>query len=278
MSDRNTPRHATARWDVTAAITHVPYDVQRNFTEHSELVLTPQMRTLAAGMPSALARGAATAVSGPAGCGKTTMLKTVAAVADPAVNTAFADITRGSTDRQVWEEIATAVLGVKIEGTARDMRQATLEHLVTHPTLLIVDEAQFIGRAGLLQLRWLWAHPFPDGFAIVLAGSDLFTHLDADESISSRIHRRMALNHHAAAQMVTHIQNHHRLAAISDPQLLLRVDEKYAKGSWRKWSNFLAELRDQRHEGPITEEAARYALQSISGYDINLAKPQSSRR
>lgn len=272
------PPRTAAAWDVQHAAARVPYDVQRTFTEHSALVLTPQMRMLAAGMPSALARGAATAVSGPAGCGKTTMLKAVTAVADPAVNTAFADITRGSTDRQVWEEIATAVLGVTVEGTARDMRHATLEHLVTHPTLLIVDEAQFIGRAGLLQLRWLWAHPFPNGFAIVLAGSDLFSHLDADESIASRINRRIALDHHTAATMVTHIQNHHRLAAITDRDLLVRINEQYAQGSWRKWSNFLAELRDQQHRGPITEQAAQQALTSITGRHIDLAERQPTRR
>lgn len=83
------------------------------------------------------------------------------------------------------------------------MQNTAREYLAAVPTLLIVDEAQFIQRSALLHLRWLWGQNFPR-FAIVLAGSDLFDLLDIEPSVKGRIDGgRIALRHIAAFEVET---------------------------------------------------------------------------
>ena len=251
-------------WDVAHAHAHLPVDFGRRYLpKGGRLVVTPQMRQLAATMPTALDRGAAIAVSGPVGAGKSTTLAAIAAVAD--VNTAVVNIPHKATEKAQWEEIATTVTGQPATGTARTMQNTVREYLTAVPTLLIVDEAQYIGLPAMLQLRWLWAHPFPR-FAIVLAGSGLDTHLDAEPSVGSRIDIRINLRHHPAARMLTLLQAHHPLAAATDPALLEAIDSAYAKGSWRAWSKFLLFLaNDVGHTGPITRDIAEAAILAITG-------------
>ncbi|QWC83725.1 ATP-binding protein [Nocardioidaceae bacterium] len=254
-------------WRIEDAEGQLPARLQRNLVEGSRLVVTRQMSTLAAGMPSALKRGAAIAVSGPWGSGKSTLLAAVAAVAD--VHTATANIPRGYTDKQLWDEIAAAVIGAPVDGTAAEMRKAAREHLTRQPTLLIVDEAQHISPKALEQLRWLWDHPFPQ-FAIILAGSNLLEHLDAQPAIGTRIDRRILLDYQATDQMVDNIRAHHPGAADTDPDVLAAIDAHYAKGSWRAWSKLLLELRDLNQRGPITIAQAQRAIHAIAGYPVDL--------
>ncbi|WP_344135578.1 ATP-binding protein [Pedococcus bigeumensis] len=256
-------------WEVQHAHLHLPGAfTKRHIATGGQLVVTPQMRDLAQGMPSALERGAAIAVSGPYGAGKTTVLAAVAAVAD--VNTAIVNLPRRATERTQWEEIATAVTGTRPTGTARAMQNHTRDYLTAVPTLLVIDEAQYLGQAALLTLRWLWAHPFPT-FAIVLAGSNLFDHLKAEPSVDTRIDRRISLRHHTTDTMLNLLTAHHPHAAATDPTLLAAIDREYAHGSWRKWSKLLLTLtNDWGITGPITIADASEAILAIDGITPNL--------
>jgi hypothetical protein len=257
-------------WDVAHAATHLPVDfTRRHIATGGQLVITAQMRALAQGMPSALDRGAAIALSGPYGAGKSTVLTAVAAVAD--VNTAIVNLPRRATERTQWEEIATAVTGATPTGTARNMQNLTREYLTAVPTLLVIDEAQYLGQSALLTLRWLWAHPFPR-FAIVLAGSNLFAHLAAEPSVGTRIDRRIELHHHTTPKMLQLLSAHHPSVAATDPTLLRAIDREYARGSWRKWSKLLLALaNDWGTTGPITVADATEAIHGIEGVLPNLA-------
>lgn len=267
--------HAHA-WDANQAPQHLPASfTRRHIATGGQLVVTPQMRELAAGMPSALDRGAAIALSGPYGAGKTTVLTAVAAVAD--VNTAIVNLPRRASERAEWEEIATAVTGTKPTGTARDMMNLTRDYLTAVPTLLIIDEAQYLGRNSLLTLRWLWSHPFPT-FAIVLAGSNLFDLLETEPSVDTRIDRRIRLGHHTPDKMLELLRAHHPNVAATDPNLLASIDREYAHGSWRKWSKLLLTLtNDWQVSGPITHPDAVDAIHQIAGTPPNLQPTPATR-
>ncbi|GAA2735205.1 hypothetical protein GCM10009867_17030 [Pedococcus aerophilus] len=271
-------RHPHA-WNVEHAQEHLPVDfTSRHIPTGGRLVITAQMRQVAAGMPSALDRGAVTAISGPYGSGKSTLLNAVAAVSD--VNTAIATLPRRATERAQWEEIATAVTGARPTGTARALQNITRDYLAAVPTLLVVDEAQFLGDPELLSLRWLWTQPYPR-FAIVFAGTDLFTHLDKVPSVATRIDRRIALHHHTWDKMRQLLAQHHPgTSTHTDPDLLASIDREYAHGSWRAWSKLLLALaNDFGRTGPITRDDARAAIATITGTtpQLTTAAPATSR-
>ena len=260
-------------WDVSHAHEHLPPDyTRRHIATGGHLVVTPQMRTLALGMPASLDRGSAIAVSGPYGSGKSTILTAVTAVAD--VNTAFVDLPSRASERTQWEAIATAVTGSRPGGTASHLQNITRDYLTAVPTLLVIDEAQFLAPAALNTLRWLWSQPFPR-FALVLAGSNLFAHLDKVPSISTRIDRRINLDHHTASTMLNLLQSHHPHIGATDISLLQLIDREYGHGSWRKWSKLLLTLaNDWGHTGPITRDDAIAAILEITGTQPSLgARP-----
>lgn len=251
-------------WNVAHADEHLdPKFRHHHVPAGGHLVVTPQMKLLAGVLPPALDRGAAIAVSGPYGAGKSTTLAALTAVAD--VNTAVVDMPAALTVRQQWEAITTAITGQPATGTARTLQNDAREYLTAVPTLLIVDEAQFIGTGALLQLRWLWGNHFPR-FAIVLAGSNLFAKLDAEPSVGTRIDRRISLRHHTTGRMLELLREHHPQLADTDPHLLTQVDETYAHGSWRAWSLLMLSVaNDLRHNGPLTPTVLAAAIQSVTG-------------
>lgn len=252
-------------WDIDRAHEHLRDGFRnRRLAEGGRLVVTPQMRQLAAGMSAWMRRGAAIAISGPWGAGKTTVLEAVAAVAD--VNTAFVTLPgRAKTEAAQWQHITTAITGAQATGTARQMQSEAREYLTAVPTLLIVDEAQHLSTAALLQLRWLWDLDFPR-FAIVLAGSDLFTRLGDEPSVDTRIDARIPIREHTSGRMIELLRLHHPMAAATDAHLLNQIDQAYAHGSWRAWSKLLLCLAtDNGYTAPIDYEAAATAILSITG-------------
>ncbi|TQJ49274.1 AAA family ATPase [Phycicoccus sp. SLBN-51] len=252
-------------WDIDRAHEHLPDSFRnRRLADGGRLVVTSQMRQLAAGMPKWLRRGAAIAVSGPWGAGKTTVLQAVAAVAD--VNTAFVTLPgRARTEAAQWHYITTAITGTPASGTVRQMQNEAREYLTAVPTLLIVDEAQHLSTAALLQLRWLWDLAFPR-FAIVLAGSDLFARLADEPSVDSRIDARIPIRELTSSRMVELLRLHHPMAAATDEHLLGQIDQAYAHGSWRAWSKLLLCLAtDNGYTAPLDYETAATAILSITG-------------
>ena len=268
-------RHPHA-WNVDHAHNHLPSGfTSRHIATGGQLVVTAQMRHLATGMPTALDRGAVIALSGPFGSGKSTVLTAVTAVAD--VNTAVVNLPRRASERTQWEEIATAVTGARPTGTAHALQNLTREYLTAVPTLLVIDEAQFLGQPALLTLRWLWTQPFPR-FAVVLAGSNLFEHLEAEPSVATRIDRRIELRHHTTDRMLELLAAHHPNIAATDPGLLFTIDREYAHGSWRKWSKLLLTLaNDWGITGPISVADATDAIHSIEGVHPNLDHEPANR-
>jgi type II secretory pathway predicted ATPase ExeA len=260
-------------WDVDHADDHLPTPYRnRHLADGGRLVVTPQMRQLAAGMPRWMNRGAAIALSGPWGAGKTTVLQAVAAVAD--VNTAYVTLPGRVTDAAQWNHITTAITGTPANGTARQMQNEAREYLTAVPTLLVVDEAQHLSTAALLQLRWLWDLNFPR-FAIVLAGSDLFARLKAEPSVDTRIDARIPILEHTRSRMVDLLRQHHPLAAAADPHLLDQIDRAYAHGSWRAWSKLLLFLATDNGltAGRLDHAAATAAITSITGTKPALQSP-----
>ncbi|MDP3890486.1 ATP-binding protein [Nocardioides sp.] len=242
----------------------------KKLTAHGELVITPTMRRLAASMPSFLDENVAVAVSGPVGSGKSTLMHALAAVSD--VNTAIVDIVGNTpSDKAVWGAISRSVIGHN-QGTAEQLRLAVAEHLTVVPTLLLVDEAQFIPRAAMMQLRWLWDQPF-ERFAIVLAGSGLYEVLERDDDVDTRIDERIPLRHLTPDKMRELIVAHHRWARATHPWVLDQIDAIHCHGSWRAWSKVLRKLARVNHEGPITVPVAERALSSVKGHPVTLPTP-----
>ncbi len=240
-------------WNAQHANEHLDPNFRARFMpDGSNLVVTPEMRRLIAATPAALDRGTAAVVSGPYGCGKSTLLQALAAVSD--VNTVLVEIPEavGATRAQ-WEVLTTAITG-SATGTARKLQKDALDYLVVTPTLLIVDEAQFLSLEALRQLRWLWTRNIPR-FAIVLAGSNLNEHLGKDESLSTRINQRILLREHSTELMLKRLCESDPDFAATDPELLRVIDDAYGHGIFRHYAELkLKAAREFNHHGPLTRQ------------------------
>ena len=253
-------------WNITNAAAYLdrgwqPDDLPAN----SELIITPEMMRVAAGMPSALRPGrrAPMAVSGPFGSGKTTLLATLTAVSD--VNCAVVDLTHTRSTKKQWQLIGHAVTGGELAGTASQIQDHTRDYLHLHPTLLIVDEAQNLTSDALLQLRWLFSHRY-NQFAILLAGTHLFDHLDDHPAVGTKITRRTELAHPDTDTIIDLVRRHNPFLAATDRHLLVQVDETYARGSWRMWTHLLKTLGDDwgHKDGAFTADDLNDAILSIT--------------
>ena len=263
-------------WNIELANTALDADWRRDkLPLGGDLLVTDPMRRLAAGMPSALDRHAVIAVSGPWGCGKSTTLAAITAVAD--ANCAVVDLARGgSTPKQHWQIISRAITGRAAEGTAAQLQEHTREYLHTTATLLIVDEAQNLARQTLMQLRWLWSQPYRQ-FAVILAGTDLFPVLAADPAIGTRVNRRIRLEHRDTDHIIDLVQGSHPVAAATDRHLLRQVDDTYCQGSWRLWSDLLfAICNDWRHTtGALSAELLNDAIEQVTATPGRVTAPGS---
>ncbi|MGY1838430.1 MULTISPECIES: AAA family ATPase [unclassified Modestobacter] len=175
----------------------------------------------------------AVAVHGPTGVGKTFSIQLVSArLGVPTVITRLGP--RPGTTKVV-RRIYADVTGHTPPLRAADAERRLEEVLGERPRILVVDEAQKLGRAGIDQLIHLHEHPDAQ-FTLVLIGMGLQVTLDAHEELDGRFGRSVAFQRLRDDALLAWLAAYHPLLARTAPDLLRRTDNRHWKGNLRRWA------------------------------------------
>jgi hypothetical protein len=166
---------------------------------------------------------------------------------------------------KVVRSIYADVTGHTAPGRSADVERL-LEHvLAERPRVLVIDETQKLGRAGIDQLIHLHEHPGAR-FTLVLVGMGLARLLDGHEELDGRFGRSVAFERIRDDELLAWLTAYHPLLARTDPNLLRRVDNRYWKGKLRRWAQF-THAAYTRLEDPavdvITDEVADAAVLAV---------------
>lgn len=184
-------------------------------------------------------------ISGPVGVGKSfaTGRGEEACRTDPSMP---ADI--------VWVELSTSVRGRALlaelypqitgglvpapHASLQQMRLQLAEALSEGHRVLVVDEAQHVGREAMLVLRWLIDQPATKA-ALVLVGTPELWKTLAPE-MRSRASYDIRLDAVADDEIAGVLRAYHPLFSGLDPNVLRFFNRSYARGRIRWWAHFLA--------------------------------------
>jgi hypothetical protein len=254
-------------WNPTAAPRLLPEYARTGLPAGASLVITDELRLLIAFASRAATGGDVVVVSGESGLGKTTMAGAVEAVAT--VRVARAEMQPRVRDKQVWRELALAVLGHVPAGTADQLRLAIKARLMSQPTLLFVDDAHNVGLNCLLQLRWLHAAT-NRGFGLVLVGVNLDEYLNREKQLRTRVTRRILVPQPDFTVLRPQLAQFHPILAGIGPRLLSWVNDVYCRNNWYEWSTYTQAVNSLRVTGRLTPENAATALKMTTGRELDV--------
>ena len=141
------------------------------------------------------------------------------------------------TRRETVATLYELIVGTTPRGNRYAIERALRDALRT-PNVIAVDEAQNLPLECLHQLRQL--HDLPDTrFALIFVGGPgCGANLDSDPMLASRIHRRVEFRELDEATLLEAIPNYHPLYRDVEPAMILRINDEYARGSFRAWARF----------------------------------------
>jgi hypothetical protein len=137
--------------------------------------------------------------------------------------------------------------------------------LAERPRVLVIDEAQKLGRGGIDQLIHLHEHPDAQ-FTLVLVGMGLGRVLGEHEELDGRFGRSVAFERLRDDALLDWLTRYHPLLARTDPAVLRRIDNRYWHGNLRRWAQ-TAHAAHNRVENPdtdgISEELAEELVHAV---------------
>ena len=138
--------------------------------------------------------------------------------------------------------------------------------LAEEPRVVIIDEAQNLSREGLSQLRYLHDRAASQFALLFVGATGCAKVLRAHPELHSRVARWVHFEPLRGAELLEALREFHPLLAHADHRLLTQIDERYAKGVFRRWARLLeiAEpLAAKKHSSTLTTEIAKAALQAM---------------
>lgn len=205
----------------------------------------------------------AISVDGPSGSGKTFATQLACArIGVPAVTTRLGP--RPGTAKTV-RNIFADVTGHTAPGRSADVERL-LEHVLAEkPRVLIIDEAQKLGRSGIDQLIHLHEHPGAQ-FTLVMVGMGLTSVLAAHEELEGRFGRAVSFQRLRDDALLGWLAAYHPLLARTAPELLRSVDNRHWKGNLRRWAQYAhaayVRVADPDHD-PISDEVSQAAVDAV---------------
>jgi type II secretory pathway predicted ATPase ExeA len=173
-----------------------------------------------------------------------------------------------SSMRYLAQRILKEITGIAETGGRFVLTENVLEVLAEEPRILLVREAQRLGGELIEYLRMLHDHP-ATRFALILeGGNNCWKVLRREPMLHSRIYRRVEFVPLTQAQVLRWMPTFHLLFEGAEPELLLFVDEHWARGNLRRWAAFTHTALSicQRHKlERCSEEVARNAFALLTG-------------
>ena len=156
--------------------------------------------------------------------------------------------------------------GIPHEGTQARLEPLLLEALGEHRRVVKIDEAQHLNYPCVEELRHLHDHPDTDFALLLVGGNGCYELIQRYPMLSSRIARWTKFWTLEVGEVVHLLPDFHPLYRQCDPELIELVDERYAEGNLRRWTNFTdaaRRLADQQGSDSLTKPIVEAAFSSL---------------
>lgn len=203
---------------------------------------------------------------GDAGLGKT--FAVASAVAGCGLPSVTVEYPLRATMKAVVQGLLEALTGVPHHGERFALTRDLTRELSGAPRLIVVDEAQRLNHDAVETLRMLHDHP-DTRFALALVGGNgCWEVLSAHPMLRSRIYRRVAFTRLEWKELAVILPAYHPIYRDAGRELLVLVDEAYARGSFRAWAVFTRTAAGLLEPGQaLTEQAVRNSFALLGGND-----------
>lgn len=182
------------------------------------------------------------ALDGENGTGKSTVVGYYAAQAGRLCR--LVTIPDDSTVKEALSYIHVQLTGHQPTGTKMDIRSDLYQLLSSDEYVVLLDEAQNLGVSGFKQVRNLWdvcnrmGRPFP----LVIGGAGVMTTLAKVPDLADRVSVRHTMTRLGTDELIEVAKGLHPRLDVTPEALLFAVDQGYARGSLRRWDDFLTVL------------------------------------
>ena len=163
------------------------------------------------------------------------------------------------TSKDVACGLAEALTGVAQEDTLRRLSALLLKLLSEERRLVVIDEAQFLGKQTIEYLRYLSDFETTRFGLLLVGGHGCWQVLSREPMLRSRVRRRVSFKPLAPQEVCVIMRRYHPLLADVSDELLLYIDEHFARGEFRAWASFAstaAELCAEKGLEALNREVA----------------------
>lgn len=210
------------------------------------------------------------AIYGPSGVGKSfaTGRGAEMCAADPVApaDIVWVELTVSTQGKPLLRDLYPQLVGVEPpdRATARQLEVQLTRALADTHRVVVLDEAHLVRPPALRILRGLHDNPDTD-FALVLVGLDsLMAGLPPE--LETRIQTRMPMSRLADDEIVDVLHSYHDVFHTADPDLLVMLNRTRARGEFRWWAFFLANVTEMMpvlKAKKLTVEIAEMAAEGL---------------
>lgn len=215
---------------------------------------------------SAVRLGTIAAFIGDAGLGKTFAVDH--AVRRSPLPVIWIQVGPKPSPKEVTQMALKELTGTFSDRPLYELSDDLIAELADDPHVVVVDEAQNLGKAGLDQVRYIHdrsRHRFP---LLLVGGASCGEVLRADRQLADRVGAWVYFKPLAGPDLYRTLDTYHPFFAASDRDLLARIDDLYAAGVFRRWARVLQQglLLAERARTPdrLTEKVAGALLAMLA--------------
>lgn len=185
---------------------------------------------------------------GPPGTGKTTAAKVVAAHAGRPVF--HIQMTHKAAPLEILRLILREFNGVLGTGTKSDMEEELRDLLADWPGLLIIDEIQNLGAAGIQEVRYL--HEVSGmHFALLYVGWDAIHTMNKYPDMDSRLLCKVIFEPLVGDELFAAVRGMCTAFEATDVDVLRFINNTIGRGNLREWDQFRCAIASLRVVGPL---------------------------
>lgn len=211
-------------------------------------------------------------ISGPAGVGKTFAVRSALhslgpnGGIDPSTQLRELRLRSSPSPKIIAERLSRAVMGEHLRlPTERDYTDRLLEALEM-PTVIFVDEAQFLTSVGMHYLRFLFDEQATRLSLVLAGGPGVYRHISSDDMLRSRIGSHVPLERLTPDEVIEYIPGLHPMLESAPSDLIQVLDSEFAHGNFRAWVKVVKKAsKSAEIEGKttLTPELAEQVLDRI---------------
>jgi DNA transposition AAA+ family ATPase len=214
-------------------------------------------------------------IEGVPGTGKTTVIRYHAQAKGHRVT--VIEIPPDSSSKVSLKHIHRGLTGYDHAGDKHDLQDALVRLLGVGGEIIVLDEAQHLGLAGIKQVRYLHDRCARETkpFTLVLGGHGVARAIARSKELDDRIKIRHTMKPIPTSALEKVFRQFHPRLTQADASLLLDIDT-WAKGNLRRWGSLMdaVDLNDGLPEdggptGPITKPSVQRAF-VLMGAEVRL--------